>query len=101
MYYNGEGVPPDYAEAAKWHRSAAEQGDADAQYTLGMMYDNGEGVPQSYRQAYIWFSVAAANGDAAKVKKLSGSRRQKAPLCQPSRRPTGSRTAAQRDSSCN
>ena len=28
MYFNGRGVPRDYAEAAKWYRKAAEQGAA-------------------------------------------------------------------------
>ena len=28
-YYHGEGVPQDYAEAAKWNRLAAEQGHAE------------------------------------------------------------------------
>ena len=37
MYYVGEGVAQDYAEAAKWIRKAAEQGDAEAQYNLGIM----------------------------------------------------------------
>lgn len=41
MYDNGEGVPQDDSEAAKWFRLAADQGDADAQYNLGIMYDNG------------------------------------------------------------
>ena len=31
----GQGVPQDYAEAVKWYRLAAEQGNADAQYNLG------------------------------------------------------------------
>ncbi len=30
MYANGQGVPQDYAEAARWYRMAAEQGDASA-----------------------------------------------------------------------
>jgi hypothetical protein len=30
MYYNGEGVKQDYAEAIKWFQKAADQGDADA-----------------------------------------------------------------------
>ena len=46
MYVSGEGVPHDYAEAAKWFRLAAEQGDARAQSMLGFMYSNGEGVTQ-------------------------------------------------------
>ena len=32
MYQNGRGVPQDGAEAAKWFRLAAEQGDAEAQH---------------------------------------------------------------------
>ena len=32
----------------KWHRLAAEQGHASAQYNLGVMYDNGDGVVQDY-----------------------------------------------------
>jgi tetratricopeptide (TPR) repeat protein len=35
MYYFGEGVQQDYAEAEKWYRKAAEQGDASAEYNLG------------------------------------------------------------------
>ena len=41
MYYNGEGVPQDYAESVKWYRLGAEQGDADAQNNLGFMYERG------------------------------------------------------------
>ena len=62
MYRNGEGVPQDYAEAVKWYRLAAEQGDADAQYNLGLMYDNGNGVPQDYKEAVKWYRLAAEQG---------------------------------------
>ena len=34
-YYNGQGVPQDYEQAVAWYRKAAEQGDADAQFSLG------------------------------------------------------------------
>ena len=44
-------------------RMSAEQGDAIAQYNLGVMYDNGTGVPQDYKEAYAWWSVAKGNGD--------------------------------------
>ena len=43
---------------------AAEQGQAEAQYTLGFMYAKGEGVPQDDAEAYTWFAVAVANGPA-------------------------------------
>ena len=55
-------VPQDYAEAARWYRTAAEQGHAAAQFSLGVMYSNGEGVPQDLVQGYAWASVAAAQG---------------------------------------
>ena len=41
MYADGEGVPTDEAEAAKWCRKAADQGYAEAQVTLGQMYFDG------------------------------------------------------------
>jgi hypothetical protein len=54
-----------YTAATKWFRKAAEQGNADAQRTLGHCYKNGgEGVPQSYADAAKWFRKAAEQGDA-------------------------------------
>ena len=41
MYSNGEGVSQDYKEVLKWFKKSAEQGNADAQYSLGAMYDGG------------------------------------------------------------
>ena len=55
-------VPQDYKESVKWFSLAAEQGDAHAQYNLGLMYLNGYGVVQSYEDTYAWWVVAAANG---------------------------------------
>ena len=48
-----------YKEAAGYFRSAAEQGDAEAQSLLGRMYLDGEGVEQSDRKAFKWISQAA------------------------------------------
>ena len=44
------------------YRKAAEQGDALAQYILGVMYDNGQGVPQNYTKAVEWYRKAAEQG---------------------------------------
>ena len=41
----------------------AEQGDAKAQYNLGVAYANGEGVPKDEVNAYAWHNVSSANGD--------------------------------------
>jgi hypothetical protein len=64
MYYFGEGIPQDYAEAVRWYRLAAEQGLAGAQYNLRDMYDNGKGVPQDDAEAVRWYRLAAEQGDA-------------------------------------
>ncbi len=57
-------IAADDAEAVKWYRKAAEQGDAYAQYNLGFMYDNGEGVPRDYAEAARWYRKAANQGEA-------------------------------------
>jgi hypothetical protein len=64
MYYRGQGLPRDYAEAAKWFRLAADQGDVDAQFHLGVMYSEGQGMPQDYPEGAKWFRLAADQGDA-------------------------------------
>ena len=48
----------DYAEAARWYRKAAEQGNAIAQTNLGTMYFQGQGVPQDYAEAVRWCNLA-------------------------------------------
>jgi TPR repeat protein len=52
----------DYATAVRLVRPLAEQGDANAQYNLGVFYDNGLGVPQDKVRAYMWLNLSAAQG---------------------------------------
>ena len=52
----------DYSTAVRLVRPLAEQGDANAQYNLGVFYDNGLGVPQDKVRAHMWFSLSAAQG---------------------------------------
>lgn len=56
----------------------AEQGDADAQFSLALRYAKGYGVPQDYTKAWEWYLKAAAQGDATAQKNLArlGSRGQ-------------------------
>ena len=49
--------------AAEWYRKAADQGDADAQYKLGVFYENGYGVTQDKEQAMQWYKKAAEQGN--------------------------------------
>ena len=53
---------PAHAQDYEATRRAAEQGDAQAQYELGVMYANGQGVPQDYISAHMWLNLAAASG---------------------------------------
>src|SRR3974390_1480631 len=52
----------DYAAAARLVRPLAQQGDANAQYILGVFYDNGLGIPQDGVEAYMWLSLPASKG---------------------------------------
>ena len=54
----------DYATALREWRPLAEQGDALAQYNLGVLYRKGRGVPQDDVQARQWYAKAAAQGQA-------------------------------------
>ena len=54
----------DYATVLKEWKPIAEQGDAAAQFELGIMYDYGKGVTQDYNAAFKWFKLAAEQGYA-------------------------------------
>ena len=54
----------DYATALREWRPLAEQGDALAQYNLGLLYRKGRGVSQDDAQARQWYTKAAAQGQA-------------------------------------
>ena len=54
----------DYATALKEWQPLAEQGNAVAQYNLGVMYDKGRGVTQDDAQAVEWYRKAANQGYA-------------------------------------
>ena len=64
MYDDGTGVEQDYVKAMHWYRQAAEQGDIDGQFSIGIMYQLGEGVRADQAIAHAWFSLAADNGHA-------------------------------------
>ena len=49
----------DFATALKEWKPLAGQGDAKAQYNLGVMYDVGERVTQDDKEAVRWYTLAA------------------------------------------
>ena len=55
----------DFATALREWKPLAEQGDASAQYNLGVMYDLGEGVTQDYKTAVKWYRLSAEQGNAS------------------------------------
>lgn len=54
--------PVDHAEAVRWFRKAAEQGNSDGEYYVGRAYDSGKGVPEDKALAVKWYRKAAENG---------------------------------------
>jgi len=52
----------DYATALREWTPLAEQGNASAQYNLGVMYEKGRGVPQDDKTAVKWYRLAAEQG---------------------------------------
>jgi hypothetical protein len=54
-------------------REAARQGNANAQYRLGVLYRNGNGVPQNDPQAASWWRKAAEQGYAPAQRDLGAS----------------------------
>ena len=49
----------------RWFRLAAEQGDAKAQFSLGVMHAAGVGVLKDSVLAHMWSNTAGANGNAS------------------------------------
>ena len=66
-YYSG-----DFATALQEFMPLAEQGNADAQYYLGLMYEYGKGVPKDDKTAMKWWTLAAEQGNADAQIQLGG-----------------------------
>ena len=52
----------DYAKAYKEFKAVAEQGHAEAQFSLGEMYYDGDGVTEDITEAVKWYRKAADQG---------------------------------------
>ncbi len=59
---SAKGVAQEFDDAAASLRAAAEQGVAEAQYSLGLMYTAGRGVAQDHAEAAKWYGKAVDQG---------------------------------------
>ncbi|MBN9491463.1 MAG: sel1 repeat family protein [Alphaproteobacteria bacterium] len=81
MYWSGDGLPRNHAEAAKWYLRAAQQGYARAQNDIGFMYGFGEGIPsRDDVQAYKWISLAITHYTAKNQDRLDQAMKDRATL---------------------
>ena len=63
ILFNTTFVYSEQSDFVTWQKRA-EQGNADAQFVLGVMYNLGEGVLQDYKQAVYWWKKSAEQGNA-------------------------------------
>ena len=61
-HYGVRGRVKDYAKAVKYYRIAADRGNVDAQFELGLMYNLGDGIKRDVVEAVKWYRKAAEQG---------------------------------------
>jgi hypothetical protein len=69
-YWNGRGVPKDFAEAVKRYEEAAKKENGLGMDLLGRCYLNGIVKPQDDKQAVFWFESGAKVGEIAAMNDL-------------------------------
>jgi hypothetical protein len=70
MHQYGQGVPKDLGEAIRLYKLSADQGNASAQYSLGIMHQYGQGVPKDLGEAIRLYKLSADQGKVAAKKSL-------------------------------
>jgi localization factor PodJL len=70
-YLDGDGVPANDAEAAKWLARAADAGEPVAQYRMGTLYERGRGVPADVVKATRWYLAASNQGNRKAMHNLA------------------------------
>ena len=64
IYWNGSGVPQDFAKAISWFEKAAMKGYQPAKHAIGNAYRRGECVMKDPLAAVQWYKQAAEKGYA-------------------------------------
>ena len=57
--------PSDDEKLINWHIKAAETGNAEAQFLLGVIYYEGENTTRDFEEAIRWYQAAAEQGHAS------------------------------------
>ncbi len=70
-YLDGDGVPANDAEGAKWLQKAAAQNEPVAEYRLGTLYERGKGVTADAAKATHWYLAAAQAGNRKAMHNLA------------------------------
>ena len=70
-FADGDGVPANNTEAARWLGRAANKGEVLAQYRLGTLYEKGTGVPLDSKIAADWYTKAAEGGNVKAMHNLA------------------------------
>lgn len=74
QYYNGTHVPANKAEAIKWLKASAENGNLNAQFELGRTYINDWGVlPQDQVKGVALYKSAAMKGHSRAIVALGAA----------------------------
>ena len=71
-YDKGLGVDQDKTEAIKWYKKAADAGETEAEWRLGVKYDLGDGVDIDKQKALQWYLKAANTPKLFKIITLPG-----------------------------
>ena len=71
MLREGEGVPQNVAESARWLRRASDAGVIAGQVEYAIMLFNGEGVPKDEAKAAAILRIAAAKGNPIAQNRLA------------------------------
>ncbi|MBF0453974.1 MAG: SEL1-like repeat protein [Magnetococcales bacterium] len=62
IYYEGNGVPPNYPLAMDYLKRVSANNHAYGQYLMGLMYAEGKGVAPNRQEAVYWLELAAEQG---------------------------------------
>lgn len=71
FYENGVGLAPNYTEALKWYKKAADAGLVEAMYRIGSCYEIGIGTPVNPKEAIAFYQKAANNKSGSAAYKLA------------------------------